>query len=55
MHLSWKILIGEIGNASNMWVGKLQSKKKKGPVEDFRGAVYEGVKSIHMAKERIVC
>jgi hypothetical protein len=53
-HLSWKILIGKSGNASNMWVGKLQNKKKVGPVKDFREAVYEGVKSIQMDKERIV-
>jgi len=37
-----------------MWVGKFQSKKKQGPVQGFREAVYEGVKSIRMAKERTV-
>jgi hypothetical protein len=29
-------------------------REKEGPVKDFRETVYEGVKSIHKAKERMV-
>ena len=29
-------------------------REKEEPVKDFRGTLYEGVKSVNMAKERIV-
>ena len=54
VHLSWKILIGKSEMPKTCGWENFRVREKEGPVKDFRETVYEGVKPIHMAKERIV-